>query len=71
MLVRATHSSDDNKENEEEEDSLMSSMRSEYSIKDANMTLKPGGANMTFPTVSPRDKRRRKEEDVCLSYQSL
>lgn len=62
MLVRGIRSENEEEEDEEEDEGLMSSMKSEYSIKEANMTLRPG--NNTFPTVSPRDKRRIKD-DVC------
>ena len=63
MLVRAVHVTENKSEDEnEEEDYLTSSMKSNFSIKEANMTMRPG--NMTFPTVTPRDKRRLKGEAV-------
>lgn len=59
MLVSAVRTENENAD-DEEEDSLASSMISRNSIQEANMTLRPG--NMTFPTVSKRDKRRLKGE---------
>lgn len=65
MLVRGIRSENEEEEDEEEDEGLMSSMKSEYSIKEANMTLRPG--NNTFPTVSPRDKRRIKDDGLSNS----
>jgi len=48
-----------------DDESLMSSIKSDYSLKEANMTLKPG--NMTYPLISPRDKRRLKEDNLSQS----
>lgn len=62
MLVCAIRTEAEDEEDEDETDSLASSMISRKSIQDANMTLKPG--NMTFPTVSKRDKRRMKDEEL-------
>lgn len=60
-LVQAVEKKfDDSAESEEEGGALQNSMSE--SLHEANKTLKPG--NFTFPGVSPRDKRRLKDDLV-------
>ena len=70
MLVSAIRTEAEDDE-DDETDSLASSMMSRKSIEGANMTMKPGTGNMTFPTVSKRDKRRLKDEGVCFAVDKI
>ena len=60
---------------EDVEDGLLNaSMTSSYShlsIDEANATMKPFGLSNTLPSVSPRDKRRQKESEVCPSFRNI
>ena len=64
MLVQAVHRNKD--DIIDGEDSLMASITSQKSLKEANMTLRPG--NTTFPSTSPRDKRRLKDGNVNKNF---
>ena len=58
-------------EEEDAEDGVLNaSMMSSYShasMDEANATMRPFGLANTIPLISPRDKRRKKESEVCIS----
>lgn len=68
-LVTAVMKEPGESEEEDVEDGLLNaSMMSSYShasIDEANATMKPFGLSNTVPLISPRDKRRQKESQVC------
>ena len=57
-------------EEEDAEDGVLNaSMMSSYShvsMDEANATMRPFGLANTVPLISPRDKRRKKESEVCI-----
>lgn len=51
-----------------EDGALNASLTSSYSyvsMDEANATMRPFGLANTVPLISPRDKRRQKESEVC------